>query len=235
MAAWVAAIADNVRNPVNGIGAALDLLERELLVHRLEGQCDELLVADSLRRIRGRLLLLGEYVSELVDFAKPAVVHPEPVQLARCLDEVRTAVSLALPAVTVEIQVDPTTTVQADPRRLQAALKAVLKNAMEAALAASRGPRVLVSAARTAVGNRAGTALAVADNGSGFPEAAHQRLFEPFYSTKEAGTGLGLAIARKVLAAHGGTLTVATSPALGGALVTLFIPDPKTPDPKTAR
>jgi len=231
MAAWVAAIADNVRNPINGIAAALDILEGELLVQKPRDQSADPLVEDALRRIRLRLTSLGEYVAELVDFAKPATVHPEPLSLAPLVDAARATATAALPAVAVETHIDPSilsagtaSPIEADPQRLKVVLDAVLRNGMEAALATSPVPRVRLTVERASAGGVPGIAFAVADNGPGFTEATRQRLCEPFHSTKEAGTGLGLAISRKVMEAHGGALAVTRSPTLGGALVTLFLP-----------
>jgi signal transduction histidine kinase len=46
--------------------------------------------------------------------------------------------------------------------------------------------------------------VTVADNGAGFGDEVRQRLFEPFYTTKEAGTGLGLSTVRDIVEAAGG-------------------------------
>jgi signal transduction histidine kinase len=54
------------------------------------------------------------------------------------------------------------------------------------------------------------------DNGPGVPRDERQRIFTPFFTTKDSGTGLGLAIAHTIAALHGGYLSVDDSP-LGGA------------------
>jgi two-component system nitrogen regulation sensor histidine kinase NtrY len=46
--------------------------------------------------------------------------------------------------------------------------------------------------------------LSVADNGEGIPAADRNRIFEPYYSTKESGTGLGLAIVKRIIEDHNG-------------------------------
>src|SRR5262245_48627112 len=74
MAAWIAAIADNVKNPIAGIGAALTIAEQQLDRRRTEGQWDPATVDRSLALIRTRLSSLSEYVTELVDFAKPTAL-----------------------------------------------------------------------------------------------------------------------------------------------------------------
>jgi signal transduction histidine kinase len=56
----------------------------------------------------------------------------------------------------------------------------------------------------------------VDDNGPGVPVQSRQRIFTPFFTTKDHGTGLGLAVAHTVVSLHGGSLTVDDAP-LGGA------------------
>jgi signal transduction histidine kinase len=65
----------------------------------------------------------------------------------------------------------------------------------------------------------------VEDSGPGVDEEAVQRIFEPFYTTRDPGqgTGLGLAIARQVINAAGGTIEVGRS-SLGGAVFTVRVP-----------
>jgi signal transduction histidine kinase len=54
----------------------------------------------------------------------------------------------------------------------------------------------------------------VVDNGPGIPREARERVFEPFYTTKEvgAGTGLGLDVVRRIVVAHGGEVSVRSEP-----------------------
>ena len=50
--------------------------------------------------------------------------------------------------------------------------------------------------------------IVVADNGPGIPAAERDKLFLPYYSTKQRGSGLGLAIVRRIVAEHGGSIDV---------------------------
>jgi signal transduction histidine kinase len=52
-----------------------------------------------------------------------------------------------------------------------------------------------------------------------------ERLFTPFFSTKPTGTGLGLSVSRRIVQAHGGTLTAANR-TTGGACFTITLPSP---------
>jgi signal transduction histidine kinase len=55
--------------------------------------------------------------------------------------------------------------------------------------------------------------LEVADAGPGIPPEVGERVFEPFFSGRPGGTGLGLAVTRRIVEAHGGSLTFASGPA----------------------
>jgi signal transduction histidine kinase len=66
-------------------------------------------------------------------------------------------------------------------------------------------------------------AISVSDNGSGIPEDLMDRIFEPYFSTREEGTGLGLAIAQRIAEEHGGTL-VCFPGSQGGTVLSIKIP-----------
>jgi signal transduction histidine kinase len=57
--------------------------------------------------------------------------------------------------------------------------------------------------------------LEVEDNGPGFDPGARERLFTPYFTTKETGTGLGLSIAQRIVAEHGGKISAASDPGKG--------------------
>jgi len=63
----------------------------------------------------------------------------------------------------------------------------------------------------------------VEDNGPGIPPAQQGRIFEPFFSTKDAGTGLGLTVSYNIVTAHGGTLELLLDRA-SGACFRIFLP-----------
>ena len=63
----------------------------------------------------------------------------------------------------------------------------------------------------------------VVDNGPGIPPEEAERIFEPFYSTKDSGLGMGLAICRTIVVAHGGALSFGPSPD-GGAVFQFTLP-----------
>jgi signal transduction histidine kinase len=65
--------------------------------------------------------------------------------------------------------------------------------------------------------------IEIEDSGEGIPQPDLQRIFIPFFTTKEKGHGIGLALAHRVITEHGGTLAAATK-AGGGAVFTISLP-----------
>jgi two-component system sensor kinase FixL len=98
------------------------------------------------------------------------------------------------------------------------------RNIFENSLAACGDPlRLTVSCRPIMRDDATWIELIVDDNGGGFTEAAKERAFEPFFTTRASGTGLGLAIVRRVVEAHGGEVAVANVPR-GGARIAILLP-----------
>src|SRR5207244_204166 len=57
--------------------------------------------------------------------------------------------------------------------------------------------------------------LSIEDTGCGMPEEVRQRVFEPFFSTKQHGTGLGLAVVQQIIKESGGIIDVSSKPGAG--------------------
>jgi len=217
MAGWVAAIADNVQNPIAGIGAALDVLERHLPAAAL----DDPVAREALAKIRTRLGTLSAYVTELASFADPAAPTAMRFELQSALiAAIGAAREHAQRGAHITFDVEPGLgAVHADGPALQTMVKALLINALEA-VAPDREPVVRLAVSH----DGQGLAVVIEDNGPGFAPEALDRAFEAFFTTKEAGTGLGLAVVKKHATAAGGTVELSRSPALGGALVILRLP-----------
>jgi signal transduction histidine kinase len=114
--------------------------------------------------------------------------------------------------VSIRVEGAADTPVTVDKIKVTQALANVVRNAIEASPA---GGEVIVRAAA-----RDGwVEIAVADQGLGVPEHDREAVFTPFFTTREHGTGLGLAIAREFTEAHGGRLSVDTTPGPGATFV----------------
>jgi signal transduction histidine kinase len=61
--------------------------------------------------------------------------------------------------------------------------------------------------------------IRVTDSGPGIPETLQDKVFEPFFSTKEEGSGLGLSIAKRIIEDHGGWMQVSSTGRQGTTFV----------------
>ncbi|MET0375580.1 MAG: HAMP domain-containing sensor histidine kinase, partial [Rhizorhabdus sp.] len=105
-----------------------------------------------------------------------------------------------------------------DPDLLAQAVLNLLKNGAEAAIAAGRPPRLGLTLGLIAGGR---TSIALSDNGPGIAPDQAGDIFLPFFTTKATGTGVGLSLVRRIVTAHGGTITVRPSDA--GACIEMVL------------
>lgn len=203
-----AGIAHEIRNPVQTITGALDILAR-----RHSEDSGDLIGAA--RDEAGRLNLL---VRDFLSLSRPprlTVVDADLSALARqIVERITIARQNAMPK--VEWYVTRDVTARCDPEELGRALRNVLENAID-----ETGPDGKLRI--TVEGDAGGAAIIVDDTGPGVAAADREKLFEPFHTKKSGGTGLGLSLARQIVDAHHGTLLVADSP-LGGARFVFSLP-----------
>lgn len=142
----------------------------------------------------------------------PTQLVREPTDVAAVVEGVVRFMSCdaVVKRTSVELRIEERPVLEIDPKGIRQVLVNLIKNAADAVDAATGKIEVGVT-------ERAGRVIiAVRDNGPGIPEEAQERLFEPFYTTKgDRGLGLGLDISRKLVEAHGGTLTFDTNPGHG--------------------
>jgi signal transduction histidine kinase len=118
--------------------------------------------------------------------------------------------------VQVQTFLEPTAPIEMDRLQIQQVVLNLLENAGEAmpggglALVATRGVN-------------GGAELVVEDSGTGIPRESLPRIFDPFFSTKQDGTGLGLAIVRRIVEAHGGSISVHSQVGRGTS-IRVFLP-----------
>ena len=103
--------------------------------------------------------------------------------------------------------------VHGDEVQLQQVVLNLVINAMEA-LCQNQFPQQIVTV-KTGRNGEGWVSLWVSDTGAGIDQNTAERIFEPFFTNKPQGLGLGLSISRSIIEAHGGYLSVASSPEKG--------------------
>jgi two-component system, NtrC family, sensor kinase len=143
---------------------------------------------------------------------KPTLVSEDVTEvLGGVLDFAREELARARVEVVRDFAPD-TPRVLADEGQLRQVFLNLLRNSREAM---PDGGRLTVSTR----GLEREVEITLQDTGRGMTEAVRQRLFEPFFSTKEGGTGLGLSVSQQILQAHGGTLACQSEPGQGTTFV----------------
>jgi len=139
-----------------------------------------------------------------------------------------------LRTVLVNLLVNALEAMQETPAGARCLRLAVRSEAAERAFAGRTwavGPRSLDTTPRSAPTHA--LVITVDDNGPGVPSELRERIFYPFFTTKERGSGVGLAMAQKIVASHGGNLSV-ESPGRPGARFRVRLPleeDPGDSEP----
>lgn len=196
-----AAVAHEIRNPLGGIRGFASLLQRDLAENpHLERMAAAIVQGTS---------TLDQLVSNVLAYAKPFEVQLTEVDLRGMVKEVYQLVTadtqlahgiafkLKLPKRPIRHRVDRT--------RLKGALLNLVVNGCQA---------IEESGSLTIELNEEGR-ISVADTGCGIRPDDLEKVFSPFFTTKERGNGLGLAEVHKVVTAHGGTVGVTSEEGVG--------------------
>lgn len=193
------AIAHELRNPVAMILSSIERVRnpRTELAEREE----------MLGIVVGEARRLEHLAGDFLNYAHPRRVELRPTAARDLLDYLAGLARARAGEKGVEVRVveGADATLRIDPFQMQQALLNLLVNALEAA-----APGASIALGVRLTGSPpVGAGFFVENGGGPIPPATAERLFEPFFTTRQAGTGLGLAIARNIARAHGGDLTLA--------------------------
>ena len=185
---------------------------------------------ESTTTLLAELANLKTIIARFSDFARMPAPQLQSVDLNEIMRNVANLFSAQFRApgkATIELRLELDNRldlVQADPDLLHRAVQNLVLNAMDAM--PSGGTLILRTEKRNG-----GARLLISDSGKGLTREECQRLFTPYYTTKQHGTGLGLAIVQSVVSDHGGHISVTSEPGRG---TTFEIDLPFTPPAASA-
>jgi nitrogen fixation/metabolism regulation signal transduction histidine kinase len=204
-------VAHEVKNPLTPIQLSTEHLRRVFDDKRVDfGK----VLNDCTETILQQVRTLRQISMEFSTFANPAPIEPELTDFGLLVTEtVEPYCQTPPPGVNVDLAVDSTLPqVLIDKRLIQRTLVNLLENAFHA-LNGQGSVTVAVHPVKSR--EKLWVEVAVSDTGAGIEPELHERVFEPYFSTRGGGTGLGLAIARKAVEEHGGTITLESEPGQG--------------------
>ncbi len=151
-------------------------------------------------------------MTDFLDFARRPPLSIEAFPVAALLDEIAEIVRPRADGPTLSVACEPGLVASADRAQLRRALLNLAKNAVAAAGPSGR----VVLAARRPPPSRQRIEWEVRDSGPGVADDLRDKIFTPFFTTRERGTGLGLAFVAEIARDHRGSVEVDRGPE-GGA------------------
>jgi PAS domain S-box-containing protein len=231
-----ASVAHEINNPLTYVLSEGDAVDRELaLVERQlaeggtvsEARAALARVREHLGQVRSGTARIAGITRDLRTFSRPDERSLSPVDLRAVVESVLKLVAKEVEArARLVLDLAATAPVVGNEARLIQVVLNLIVNAYQAVPAHSPAANEVKVAARTE-GDR--VVVEVSDSGPGVPPGDRERIFEPFFSTKEigVGTGLGLFVCRNIVRGFSGEVEVSDGPA-GGALFRVVLPAAKS-------
>jgi signal transduction histidine kinase len=213
-----AAIAHEIRNPLNYINLTLDHLRSTFAPEDPAKRATFERLADQLK---SEVRRINRHITDFLKYSRPSALELEPLDLRFQAEDAMLVISGQAAENGIETSLteeNKVPMVVADKDSLRSAFTNLLINSLEAMtgeggsigmkLKAEGGDRVRIE---------------ISDTGRGIAAPDIAKIFEPYYSTKETGTGLGLAIVKKAIDDHGGSISVTSKDGVGTTF-TIILP-----------
>ncbi len=222
-----AGLAHEIKNPLAGIKASMELLFKDLNVREPDRTILLKAIEDTIR--------IESFMKQMLNFARPPAPQFTLVDVNAIIDAT-VAFSVRHPSFSSngkEVIVkkhlfEQMPKTMADPLKLQQVFLNLLLNAADAM---PEGGTITLQTVYDEPSNKIW--ITVTDTGKGFSETVLSKIFEPFLTTKPKGTGLGLAIVKRLVEQHGGSVAVESRPGKGTSII-MSLPVREPVEEKTA-
>ena len=185
-----AGIAHELRNPMGVIAGYTKLLSKK---------ADESL-SPTVNAIAKEINVMNRIISDFLSFAKPAELNISDVDLKGIIENCVSVVAGGKGDIKTHIDIDGLPAIKGDEVLLRQAFTNLVQNAIESM---PKGGELSV---RSSLGDF--IEISISDTGPGIAENIVDKIFLPFFTTKDRGTGLGLSIVQKIIVSHGGNIFV---------------------------
>ena len=216
-----AGIAHEIRNPLTGINSYLYTLDDFLDTEILESEKIKVM-----KKIVGQLQVASNKIESVIkrvlDFSKPGTPVMALVNINKSLKEAinLSAVSLRKNNIKIEQSLEQgLPNCYADPQLIEQVILNLINNAAKA-LEKAEGHRIIEV---TSASEKNSIIIRVSDSGPGVPLELRDKMFDPFFTTRQDGAGIGLSITQRIIADHSGSIDVGSSK-LGGAEFRIELP-----------
>jgi two-component system sensor histidine kinase AtoS len=202
-----AGLAHEIRNPLAAVKTFVQLLPKKIS-NRTFLDKFEVTVPRELNRI-------NELIESLLELARPPRLEFKKISVTDCLAQVADLYRDRLDAANISLEIREEGLLPklwADAGHLERAFSNLIMNAADAM---PKGGRLLVRAQPL----EGGILIQFTDTGVGIDGATREKIFNPFFTTKDRGTGLGLAITHKIIEEHSGSIEVTSTTGVGTTFI----------------
>jgi signal transduction histidine kinase len=207
------AVAHEIRNPLNLISLSVGHLGTS---YRPADPAEATEYDSVIAAVRDELKRLNGMVSDFLNYGRPPRLALRECRVDEILEEVLSLTAARARDQKIEVvrRLAPALpSVRADAEALKTCFVNVIVNGLQAM---PGGGRLEVATSGEDEGEGRGTVfVTISDTGSGIARTDLDRIFEPYFSTRDAGVGLGLAITQRLLQDHGGRIGVTSAPDAG--------------------
>jgi signal transduction histidine kinase len=213
-----AAIAHEIRNPLNYINLTLDHLRSSFAPSDPDKRAAFVKLADQLKMEVARI---NRHITDFLKYSRPSKLDLQKLDIRAEAEDALRLIEVRADECGIKtsiIQQGPLPEVMADRESLRSVFTNLVINAVEAMDGEGGSISIKLSNPETNA-----VKVEITDSGRGIAAQDISKVFEPYFSTKETGTGLGLAIVKKAVDDHGGTISVVSKEG-SGTTFTIILP-----------
>lgn len=211
------AIAHEIRNPLNYINLTLDHLRSKFAP---KDESDRATFEKLTSQLKSEVARINQQISDFLNYSRPANVDLRPIDPRKVVEDSLRLVEADAEEKEIKIALveqEDVSQIMGDPEFLRSVFNNLFINAVQSM--EGRGGNLNVK-----IGPEDGfVRFDISDTGSGISDENLNKIFEPYFSTKETGTGLGLAIVQKIVDVHNGSINVKSTEGSGTSF-TLKLP-----------
>lgn len=212
-----AGVAHEIKNPLGSMGIHIQLIQKAI---KQAGVIRPQTILKYLDVINEELDRLNSIVVDFLFAVRPMDIQLAAGSINKLILELVQFLKFELEEARIELNLELEKSddrVLMDERFLKQALLNILKNSIQAM---PEGGKIKIATLRTSEGLR----LIISDTGIGIPEENIEKIFEPYFTTKQEGTGLGLTLVYKIIKEHGADIEVLSRMGQGTSIVLYFPP-----------
>jgi PAS domain S-box-containing protein len=193
-----AGIAHELRNPMAVIAGYTKLLSKK-------GDKSSMTIVDAISK---EISVMDRIISDFLSFAKPTELTISDIELKNIIENCLETVIGERKNIKLKLDIEGLPVIKGDEIFLRQAFTNLLQNAVESM---PQGGDLIIRASVIKGPEGDFLDISLSDTGHGIAESLIDKIFMPFFTTKERGTGLGLAIVHKIIISHGGSISVDSS------------------------